>query len=95
MKAIVTEAFRGAPDGEFHARDFRPGDKITGDLARAMVLDGRAQWDRSAPENAALSVPEKKTGGPTGADERLSSRQAGLASDKKTSRRRKGARSLS
>ncbi len=43
VKAEVTKAFPGVPDGKHDAEDFEPGDEITGDLARAMIAAGFAK----------------------------------------------------
>lgn len=41
MKAKVTVAFPGLPDGELVVRNFNPGDEVTGDLAKVAV---REKW---------------------------------------------------
>jgi len=45
MKATVLREFRGAPDGEKHARKFVVGDEITGNFAADMVAAGLAQQE--------------------------------------------------
>lgn len=42
MEAKVKVPFKGKPDRESHSRQFRPGDTVTGDLARVAVLQGWA-----------------------------------------------------
>ena len=55
MKATVTEGFHGVADGEIHPRVFVPGETIAGDLAQAMVADGKAEWIKPAKKPAAQS----------------------------------------
>lgn len=43
VKAEVTKAFSGVPDGKHDAVDYVPGDEITGDLAKAMSAAGFAK----------------------------------------------------
>jgi len=54
MKATVTHPFKGCRDGELHPMSFKPGDTITGDLARVMVRDGKAKSMSAAPQNKDL-----------------------------------------
>jgi hypothetical protein len=37
MKAIVTKAFPGVPDGQIHVRQFAIGDEVDGNLAAVAV----------------------------------------------------------
>lgn len=48
MKAKVTKAFMGVPDGSIYPIQFNPGDEVEGDLAREVIAAG---W--AAPENKA------------------------------------------
>ena len=43
VKAKVSKAFSGCPDGQIDTQDFVEGDEIEGDLARAMVEAGFAK----------------------------------------------------
>lgn len=43
VHAEVIKPFAGVPDGKHDAVDFAEGDKITGDLARAMIAAGYAK----------------------------------------------------
>jgi hypothetical protein len=54
MKATVTHPFKGCRDGELHPVSFKPGDTVTGELARAMVRDGKAKSVTAAPQNKDL-----------------------------------------
>ncbi len=48
-RAIVTEPFRGAPDGQIHPRIFEIGEKIDGDLATVAIQQGWAKPDDGLP----------------------------------------------
>lgn len=59
MKATVIRPFKGCRDGERKVRRFKPGEEIEGDLARAMIADGKAK--SAAPNNRALrGAPEDR-----------------------------------
>lgn len=88
MRAEVLREFKGAADGEVHPRTFRPGDIIDGGLAKAEVRAGRAKYIEAAPRNKAEPPPGPFRDGP---GSESSSPPAGQASQRKTSRRRKGA----
>lgn len=61
--AKVIREFKGAPDGERKVRTFRPGDEVTGDLARVAIGEGWAtdastgQTRRTA---AHMEAPKKR-----------------------------------
>ena len=76
MKAKVIKSFRGAPDGEVHPKQFKPGDTVEGDLACVAIREGWAEDNRTPKK----SVSE--TGG--------SASQAGRVSRKRTSKKSKG-----
>lgn len=61
-RAEVTEAFPGAKDGEVYPQDFKIGDVIEGDLARAAVASGKAKEiaAESAPEPAPQYTPRRR-----------------------------------
>lgn len=60
--AKVTKAFSGAPDGEVHPREFKPGDEVLGALAAVAVSQGWAKED-AAPEEASAAETKKTKGG--------------------------------
>ena len=67
MKAIepraeVTEAFRGARDGQVYPEDLKVGDVIEGDLARAGIEMGKAKEITAEP--AKLEAPATKQQAP-------------------------------
>lgn len=88
MRAEVLREIKGVVDGEVHPRIFRPGAIIDGDLAKAEVRAGRAKYIEAAPRNKAEPPPGPFHGGP---GSESSSPPAGRASQRKTSRWRKGA----
>lgn len=58
MKAIVTKAFPGVPDGELHVRHFVEGDEVTGKLAQVALDNDWAEeeaGDTIEGEAASLS----------------------------------------
>lgn len=64
MKATVTRAFPGVPDGETKTRRIPVGAVLTGDLARVAVANGWAKEERPAPQNKSLDAPENKVTAP-------------------------------
>lgn len=54
MKAIVTKAFDGVPDGLVHPKAFAKGDVVDGKLAEVAV---REKWAKVVEEKPALSAP--------------------------------------
>lgn len=84
--ARVVSPFKGVPDGEIYPRVIGAGEKICGDLARVAVENGWAKSLGAAPENKAISP--KNPVGPTGEDKPSSSRPAGRAKGKTTSKKR-------
>ncbi len=56
MQAIVKTEFKGVPDGQQHARTFRPGDTVTGLLADVAIQQGWA---------VSTDAPKKKAGSGT------------------------------
>lgn len=88
MRAEVVREFKGVRDGEVHPRLFRPGDIIAGDLAKAEVRAGRAQYIEAAPRNKAEPPPSPFPAGP---GSESSSLPADQAVPRKTSKRQKAA----
>lgn len=64
MKATVTKAFPGVPDGETKTRKIPVGTELTGDLAHVAVANGWAKEVRAAPQNKSLPAPENKVTAP-------------------------------
>lgn len=82
MKVTVTKRFYGHADNESAARNFEVGEEIEGQLAITAVQLGHAQSPKKKPpENKATAPPLNKSG---------SASEAGRASQKKTSKKRKG-----
>lgn len=79
--ARVIQAFKGVPDGESYTRTFKPGDEVTGDLARVAVLEG---W---ATEEKAATVPKNKAHAKAPRNKSGAASQPGRASRKKTSKK--------
>lgn len=61
MKATVTVAFDGVPDGAIYPRTFAPGDTVEGDLARVAVREGWATIE-TAEATTAAPTPRRMTG---------------------------------
>lgn len=65
MKAIVTVAFKGCPEGKIYPRAFEPGDVIEGSLAVSAVAGGLAKQISAkaapAPKNKSQSPPKNKS----------------------------------
>lgn len=86
-KAIVTEAFPGARDGEFTVTQFAVGDAIEGDIADVAIAN---KWAKNASEKefaAAVAAAEaaKPAAGDafdTPPDPRLLAKMAELRNDK-------------
>lgn len=63
MKATVIEKFDGVPDGSIDVKTFKPGDVITGQLAKAMVAAGLAkQGAKASPVEEAVASGKKSSG---------------------------------
>ena len=66
MKAKVTQAFDGVPDGKVHPVTFNPGDEVEGELAKVAVANkwarkigaARKRGGKKADESAAKSGDE-------------------------------------
>lgn len=84
-KATVIREFNGVEDGKIYPRSFKVGDTISGDLARAEVENGRAEWEggdkKKPPANKALDGPDR--------NKQSSASQQARASRKKTAKKSK------
>ena len=58
IKAKVTKAFDGVPDGAVYPKSWEPGDIVEGDLARVAVAEGWAKEEKPAKGKPADEKPE-------------------------------------
>jgi len=72
MKALVTVAFPGLPDGELVVRIFQPGDEVVGDLAAVAVREKWAKPNVASDDGdrSTAAAPPAKATAKSGKDKR-------------------------
>jgi hypothetical protein len=76
MRGIIKYRFYGAPDGSCYPQWYKPGDVVTGDLARSAIAQGMA-------DEEGKTIEKKPAPGA-----QSSASQQGQASRKQTAKRR-------